>query len=264
MMKRTLNLITVSILFGISVSQALAGNLATVNGKVITDEDLNALVSNLPQYQKDLALKDSNTRHQLIRDLIDQELMVQEATSKKLENSKEFKEAMNTLRKQALVNSLVQKQLAPKVTEVSVKDYFAKHKARYSTDQVHAQHILVSTEKEADEILAEVKKPGVDFQKIAETKSKDPSAKNTRGDVGFFSRTQFDQAFTDAAFSANAGDIVGPIKTAFGFHIIKVIERKVGKIPEYAEIEQQIRADYQRDTLKAYVADLRKKAKIKE
>ena len=102
------------------------------------------------------------------------------------------------------------------------------------------------------------------FQKVAETKSKDPSAKNTRGDVGFFSRSMFDQAFTDAAFSASPGEIVGPVKTAFGFHVIKVIERKVGKIPEFAEIEQQVRSDYQREILKGYVADLRKKAKIKE
>ena len=158
----------------------------------------------------------------------------------------------------------MQKQLAPKVTNEAVKDYYNKHKTRYSTDQVHAQHILVASEKDAESVLAEVKKPGVDFQKVAETQSKDPSAKNTRGDVGFFSRTMFDQAFTDAAFSANVGDIVGPVKTAFGYHVIKVIDRKVGKIPELAEIEQQVRADYQRELLKNYVVDLRKKAKIKE
>ena len=96
--------------------QAQAANLATVNGKVITDEDLNALVANLPQYQKDLAVKDANTRKQLIQDLVDQELMVQDATIKKIDNSKEFKDALNAMRKQALVNGLVQRQLAPKVT----------------------------------------------------------------------------------------------------------------------------------------------------
>jgi len=112
--------------------------------------------------------------------------------------------------------------------------------------------------------LAEVKKPGVDFQKVAEARSKDPSAKNTRGDVGFFSRTMFDQAFTDAAFGASAGDIVGPIKTAFGWHIIKVVDRKVGKVLDFAEVEQRVRADLQRELLKEYVLDLRKKAKIKE
>lgn len=262
-MNRMTSLFTVLVLMGMN-QLSVAGTLATVNGKVITDEDLNALISSLPQYQKDLALKDANTHRQLVQDLVDQELMIQESQSKKLDSTKEFKEVMNNLRKQALVNALVSKQLAPKVSEEAVKDYFSKKKTHYSTDQVHAQHILVASEKEAEAILLEVKKPGVDFQKVAETKSKDPSAKNTRGDVGFFSRTMFDQAFTDAAFGAAAGDIVGPVKTAFGYHVIKVIERKVGKIPEFAEIEQQVRSDYQRELLRNYVIELRKKAKIKE
>jgi parvulin-like peptidyl-prolyl isomerase len=74
----------------------------------------------------------------------------------------------------------------------------------------------------------------------------------------------FDQAFTDAAFGANAGDIVGPIKTAFGWHVIKVVDRKVGKVLDFTEVEQRVRADYQRELLKNYVVELRKKAKIKE
>ena len=254
-----------SAVLGLVVSLGVqAATLATVNGKIITDEDLNALIANLPQYQRDIALKDKNARGQIIQDLVDQELMVQDATNLKLDNSKEFKDALNTMRKQALVNALVSKQLAPKVTEASVKDYYGKHKSRYSTDQVHAQHILLATAAEADQVLQEVKRPGVDFQKVAETKSNDPSAKNTRGDLGYFSRNMFDQAFSDAAFGASAGDIVGPIKTAFGWHVIKVVDRKVGKTMEYAEVEQQVRVDFQKELLRNLVLDLRKKAKIKE
>jgi peptidyl-prolyl cis-trans isomerase C len=254
-----------SALLGIALSlSAAAATVATVNGKAITDEDLSASVANLPQYQKDIALKDPNARRQLIQELVDQELMVQDATAKKVDSSKEFKDALNTMRKQALINALVQKQLSPKVTDAAVRAYYNKNKSKYSTDEVHAQHILLPTAKEAEEVLAEVKKPGVDFQKVAEARSKDPSAKNTRGDVGYFSRTMFDQAFTDAAFGANAGDIVGPVKTAFGWHIIKVVDRKVGKILDFAEVEQRVRADYQRELLKDYVYGLRKKSKIKE
>lgn len=167
-------------------------------------------------------------------------------------------------KKQALVNILVQKQLAPKITNDAVKTYYTKNKIRYSTDQVHAQHILVGTEKEAQEILAEVKKQGVDFQKIAENKSKDPSAKNNRGDVGYFSRDMFDPAFVDAAFTTKVGEIVGPVKSTFGYHVIKVVDRKIGKNPEFAEVEQKVRADLQRETLQGYVAGLKLKAKIKQ
>ncbi len=252
-------------ILGVALSlSAMGATVATVNGKIITDEDLNAAVSSLPQYQKDLALKDPNARKSLINDLVDQELMMEDATAKKVDQTKEYKDAFASMHKQVLINALVQKQLAPKVTDAAVKEYYAKNKTRYSTDEVHAQHILLGTQKEAEEVLAEVKKPGVDFQKVAETRSKDPSAKNTRGDVGFFSRTMFDQAFTDAAFGASTGDIVGPVKTAFGWHIIKVIDRKVGKVLDFAEVEQRVRADYQRQLLKDYVVSLRRNAKIKE
>jgi len=264
MKKMTLNLIALSALVLTFYSVAQAGTVATVNGKVITDEDLQALIANLPEVQKDNLLKDPATRKQLVDNLVDQELMYQDAMAKKVETSKEYTTAMNAFKKQALVNILVQKQLAPKVTAEAVKAYYTKNKVKYSTDQVHAQHILVPTEKEAQEILAEVKKPGVDFQKIAETRSKDPSAKNNRGDVGYFGRDMFDPAFIEAAFTSKVGEIVGPVKSAFGYHVIKIVDRKVGKNPEFAEVEQKVRTDVQRETLQSYVAALKQKAKIKE
>lgn len=264
MKKMTLNLIALSAFVLTFYSVAQAGTVATVNGKVITDEDLSALVANLPEVQKDKLLKEPATRKQLVDNLIDQELMYQDATAKKVETSKEYLSALAAFKKQALVNILVQKQLAPKITTDAVKSYYAKNKIRYSTDQVHAQHVLVATEKEAQEVLAEVKKAGTDFQKVAETKSKDPSAKNNRGDVGYFSRDMFDPAFVDAAFTTKVGEIVGPVKSAFGYHVIKVVDRKVGKNPEFAEVEQKVRTDLQRDTLQAYVSGLKMKAKIKQ
>lgn len=249
-------------ILGLQLS-ANATTVATVNGKAITDDDLKASVSTLPTQQQERVIKDPVTRAQIIQSLIDQELLVEDAVAKKLENSKEYKDALAQFRKQALSNLLVKMQLAPKVTDTAVKGYFEKNKIRYGGDQVHAQHILLATQEEAGQVLAEAKKGG-DFQKIAETKSKDPSAKNNRGDVGFFGRDTFDPAFTDAAFAAKVGDIVGPVKTPFGFHVIKIIDRKVGKTPEYVEVEQKVRGDYQREVLQAYLGDLRKKAKIKQ
>jgi peptidyl-prolyl cis-trans isomerase C len=262
-MKKSSMILSIAIGLALSCS-SFAGVIATVNGKTITDDSYQALIANLPQHQKELAVKDTATRKQIIQDLIDQELMVQEAGAEKLDSTKEFKEAVDAMRKQALVNAVVARKLAPKVTNQAVRDFFERRKTKYSTDQVHAQHILLGTEKEAFEVLSEVKKAGVDFQKVAETRSKDPTAKNTRGDVGFFSRNMFDQGFTEAAFGANIGDIVGPVKTAFGFHVIKVVDRKIGKVPEFTEVEQTVRVDYQRDLLKNFVVDLRRKAKNKE
>lgn len=264
MKKMTLNMIALSALVLTFYSVAQAGTVATVNGKVITDEDLKALVANLPEVQKENLLKDPATRKQLIGNLVDQELMYQDAIAKKIESSKEYISALNAFKKQAMVNILVQKQLAPKVTNDAVKNYYTKNKIKYSGDQVHAQHILVASEKEAQDVLAEVKKSGTDFQKVAEAKSKDPSAKNNRGDLGYFSRDMFDPAFVDASFSSKVGDIVGPVKSAFGYHVIKIVDRKVGKNPEFAEIEQKVRNDLQRDILQSYVSALKVKAVVKQ
>lgn len=245
-------------------SVAQAGTVATVNGRVITDEDLKALVANLPEVQKENLLKDPATRKQLVGNLVDQELMYQDAQAKKIEASKEYITALNAFKKQAMVNILVQKQLAPKINNDSVKNYYNKNKIKYSGDQVHAQHILLGTEKEAQEVLAEVKKSGADFQRVAENKSKDPSAKNNRGDVGYFSRDMFDPAFVEASFTSKVGEIVGPVKSAFGYHVIKIVDRKVGKSPEFAEIEQKVRSDLQRDILQSYVSALKVKAVVKQ
>jgi peptidyl-prolyl cis-trans isomerase C len=264
MKKMNLKLISLSaVIFAVQMS-AQAAVVATVNGKSITDEDLQSIVSNVPEVQKQNLLNQPASRKQLISTLIDQELMYQDALSKKIDSSKEFITAMNAFKKQALVNLLVSKQLAPKVTNDAVKNYYTKNKLKYTNDQVHAQHILVDSEKDALAILSEVKKPGVDFQKVAETKSKDPSAKNNRGDVGFFARDMFDPAFVDAAFSTKVGEITGPVKSAFGYHVIKVIERTPGKNPEYAEVESKVRTDLQRDILQGYVSSLKSKAKIKQ
>lgn len=241
---------------------SLAANIASVNGKVITDDDLNHMVSNLSQAQRDAVLKDPTAKKQLIQTLIDQELLAQEAAAKKIEDTKEFKQAIHGFRKQELVNQLINRQFAGRISEAAAKDYFNKNKINYSTDQIHAQHILLASEKEAFEVLAEAKKPNADFQAIAEKRSKDPSVKNNRGDVGFFTRDQFDPAFSVAAFKTHVGEVTGPVKTIFGYHVIKVVDRKAGKTPNYAEVEQKVRADIHREMLQDYIAKLRKNAKI--
>lgn len=252
-------IVTVAVMAGVAHA-----NLASVNGKVITNDDLNRVVSNLPELQKNAILKDQHARSQLLQNLIDQEVLFQEASAKKIEQSKEYKEALENFKRQTLVNMLLQRQIAGKVNDAAAKDYYSKNRFLYSTDQVRAQHILVNSEAEAKAIMAEVKKPGVDFQALAEKRSKDPSAKNNRGDVGYFTREMFDPAFSNAAFGGKPNEIVGPVKTTYGFHVIKVIDRKNGKTPEFVEVEARVRSDVQKQLVLDYVNQLKRKAKIKQ
>jgi len=257
-----------TVLSGIIVATVIHGaamaatELAKVNGRPITDGDLKTALSNLNEGQRQSVLKDPNSRRQVLVSVIDQEVLAQEAEKQKLDQDAEFKEAMAVFRKQLLASKILQKNLSAKLTDAAAKKYYQSHKYKYSTDQVHAQHILVDDEKRAQELLKQAKAAGTDFQELAEKNSKDPSAKNNRGDLGFFGRDRMVAEFADAAFGADEGAVVGPVKTAYGYHVIKVIQKKIGKPLEFSEVELRVQTDLKQEAIAAFVSKLRETAKI--
>ncbi len=239
-----------------------AAQIATVNGKPVTDEDVKQALASLNEGQKETITKDVKAKKQVLSSVLEQEILLQEATKEKLDQDNEYKTALAAFRRQFLINRTLEKNLRSKMTDSAAKSYYETHKSDFSTDQVHAYHILVADEKKAKQMLADVKAPNADFQAIAEKNSEDPSAKNNRGDLGFFGRDQFVPEFTQAAFGASEGDIVGPVQTSFGFHIIKVLKKKTGQPLEYREVELKVKnALWQRLVLN-YVGKLKEQAKI--
>jgi peptidyl-prolyl cis-trans isomerase C len=243
-------------------TMAWSMDIATVNGKTVTDKDMKEALSSMSEGQRRALMKDYNSRRQVINQMIDQELLEQEAQKEKLDQDAEFKAALDAFKHQYLANRVLRKNLSGKMTDAAAKHFYEANKTRYSTESVHAQHILVADESKAQEILAMAKAPGADFEALAEKYSKDPSAKNNRGDLGFFGRGQMVAEFTDAAFAGKEGEIVGPIRTSYGYHIIKVIEKKPGKILEYSDVEGRVMSDMQAEVTQAYLDNLRKGAKI--
>ncbi|MCM2321659.1 MAG: peptidylprolyl isomerase [Oligoflexia bacterium] len=241
---------------------AWAVDLAKVNDQTITDRDLRAVLSNFNEGQRSTILKDPQSRRQVLNTLVDQEVLVAEAAREKIDQSAEFKDAVEVFRKHWLSTKMLEKNVAPKVSDQAVKKYFEDHKSRYSTDQVHAMHILLPDEQKAQEVLKLANAPNADFQALAEKHSKDPSAKNNRGDLGFFGRDRMVPEFTESAFAGRAGEIVGPVKTAYGYHLIKVIEKKSGKPMEFSEVELRVRSELQQELTRFYVSKLRQKAKV--
>lgn len=239
-------------------------DVARVNDRVISDMDLRAVLnmSGYNEGQRESMMKDSATRRQILNSLIDQEVLIGEAMKEKLDQDSEFKEAIQAFKKQYLSNRVVQKNLANKLTDTAVKKYYESHQSRYSTDQVHAMHILVSDEQRAQELLKMAKAPDADFQALAEKHSKDPSAKNNRGDLGFFGHDRMVPEFTEAAFSADDGQVVGPIKTSYGYHVIKVIDRKMGKSLSLSDVQYRVRSDLYQAVRQDYVGKLRQQAKV--
>ena len=138
---------------------------------------------------------------------------------------------------------------------------FAKEKAGH--EEVHARHILVKTEAEANAIIAELGK-GADFAELAKKDSTDPGGKSG-GDLGYFGHDDMVKAFTDAAFALPKGQYSKtPVKTEFGWHVIKVDDRRVGKPPSFEEAREQLSRDLAHEIIDAKLHDLRGAAKIEE
>jgi parvulin-like peptidyl-prolyl isomerase len=265
-MMKKLSKISVAVVLGASfaASAAFAAvEVAKVNGQSITDQDMRAALSNLNEGQRQEVLKDSNSKRQILGGLIDQEVLVDEATKEKLDQDAAYKDAVAAFRKQYLATRIMDKNLSTKLTEATAKKYYDLHKDRYSTDQVHVMHILVNDEETAREVAKLAKVENTDFQELADKYSKDPSAKNNRGDIGFIGRDRFVPEFTEAAFDAKEGEIVGPIKTSYGYHVIKIIKKRPGKALEYGEVELKVKSDLRQVLAENYVANLRKTAKVK-
>lgn len=237
--------------------------LAKVNGQKITDSELTKVLSGMPAAQRSSVLQDRAARKQLVNSLIDQQVLIQEGEKLKLDQSKEFKEALDMFRRQYLATQILERNLSSKLTDTEARRYYEVNKQRFSTDQAHVQHILTSDELTAKDLLRKAKAPNADFQALAEKFSKDPSAKNNRGDIGIVLRdSPFVEEFKEAVFRTPEGEIVGPIKTSFGYHLIKVVEKKSGRPLNYDEVELRVKGELREKLVANFVKKLRAQAKV--
>lgn len=249
--------------FTVAAIAAKPKTLAVVNGSEITEQDLKDALTGFNEGQRASILRDKYQKRQVLEDLIQRELLVQQAEKEKIQNSEKYQDSLKAFKKQLMATLLVEKKIGQKLTTANAKNYYKKNRFRFTTDEVKAYHILLNSQKEARKILLKAKVPNADFQALAEKYSKDPSAKNNRGDLGYFTRDRMVPEFSEAAFAAKEGSVVGPVKTAYGWHIIKVVDRKKGRALEFSEVEFQVKEALRRSELQTYVAELRKKSSIK-
>jgi peptidyl-prolyl cis-trans isomerase C len=258
--------ITLATVFAIALIAASgsAAELAKVNGKPVTDKDIETALAGMTPGQREGVLKDPAARQQVVQSLIDQEVLLQEAEKEKLDQDGDFKTAVEAFKRQYLTNRVLQKSLSGKMTESAAKKFYDSHRSKFSTDKVHAMHILVNDELQAKDLIKKAKATDDDgFQALAEKYSKDPSAKNNRGDLGFFTRGTMVEEFTEAAFSGKDGQVLDhPVKTTFGFHVIKVIKKQPGQVMSYADVENSVKSMLRNELAETYVNQLRDSSKI--
>ena len=233
--------------------------LAKVNGDEIHQSDLALAEEELgPSLQQmDPAAKDEN----VLAFLIDMKIVAKAAEDKKVQDSDDFKKRINFARNRLLMDSLLASEGKAATTDEAMKKVYDDASKQISGEQeVHARHILVPTEDEAKAVKAELDK-GADFAKLAKEKSKDPGASDG-GDLGFFTKDQMVPEFSKVAFSLEPGKISDPVKTQFGWHIIKVEEKRNRKAPDFDQVKSQIQSYVTRKAQADYVAKLRDAAKI--
>lgn len=278
--------------------------VAKINGEEIKKEEFNKLfgvfkVQYEQQFGTDVWEKETEgrkfgdvAREKLLDMLVDEKLQLKKAAelgitvtddevTAEIENSKkyfdteekfnEFLKGQNmdleyfkqTVKKELIINKLIDK-LTEKiaVTDEDVKAYYDANQDEFIS--VKASHILLDTKEEAEKILQRVK-AGEDFNELAKENSKDPSAKENSGDLGYFKHGDMVEPFEKAAFAMKPGEISDTVQTDFGFHIIKVEDKKLEK---YEDVKEQIKANIQKDKKSSeyekLLEEMRKNTKIEK
>src|SRR3981189_1092211 len=233
--------------------------LAKVNGSEIRQSDLALAEEELgPSLaQMDPATKKEN----VLSFLIDMKIVAKAAEDKKVENNEDFKKRLAFTRNRLLMDSFLATEGKAATTDEAMKKVYEEASKQITGEQeVHARHILVETEDEAKAIAAELKK-GADFAELAKKKSKDPGASDG-GDLGFFTKDQMVPEFSAVAFTLEPGKISDPVKSQFGWHIIKVEEKRSRKAPDFEQVKAQTEPYVTRKAQADYVAKLRETAKV--
>ncbi len=233
--------------------------LAKVNGAEIRASDVALAEEELgPSLaQMDPATKKEN----VLSFLIDMKIVSKEAEDKKIADRDDFKTRLAFARNRLLMDNLLAVEGKAATTDENMKKVYEEAAKQISGEQeVHARHILVETEDQAKKIEAELKK-GADFAELAKKESKDPGAADG-GDLGFFTKDQMVPEFSAVAFALEPGKISDPVKSQFGWHVIKVEEKRTRKAPDFEQVKPQIETYVVRKAQADYVAKLRTAAKV--
>ena len=217
--------------------------LATVGGVNITDAEVDAFIESLPQEQKVYAAI-PQFRQQCLEQLISVQLYALMAEEEKMDETEEFERIIAGARKEILANMAMKKVLGGiEVTDEECRDFYEKNPQHFNKgESVRAKHILVETEEKSLELLEAITAGEMSFEDAAKTCSTCPSGQQG-GDLGNFTRGQMVPEFDAAAFTAEVGHIVGPVKTQFGYHLIRVEEKNESAATPYEQVAEMIKSN---------------------
>lgn len=257
----------------LALAGALAGCAGTSDKEVlvridkkhtITLKDFNDRIAKMPERYREVINKN---RKQFLDEIIVDILLYNEALKQGLDSDEEVKQVVKEARKKILIARLLQSDVEDEIVigETEIDDYYVANREKFAMPEVlRASHILVRTEDEAKDILGKLS-AGANFEKLARTRSVDPSAK-IDGDIGFFTRGQLVPEIEEACSNMQIDEISGVIKTKFGYHVVKLTERRAPHIKDLVEVRDIIRQTLERlkkrMLFQAYISKLKEKSTI--
>ncbi|MCW0234466.1 MAG: peptidylprolyl isomerase [Ferrovibrio sp.] len=236
--------------------------VARVNGQPITRSAVMEFYNQLPPQMAQIPLE--QILPGIINELAARRLLSDAAEKAKLGDDAAVKKQLQSAREQVLQQAYLDRKVKEDVTEAKMKTrYDELIKQQPPQEEVHARHILVANEADAKAALDEVKK-GADFTEVSKKRSTGPTAA-TGGDLGFFTKDKMVPEFAEAAFNLQPGQVTEtPVKTQFGWHVIKVEARRKSDPPKFEDVRGQVYDMMAGEAVEKLVADLRKSAKIEQ
>ena len=213
--------------------------LAVVGGKQITDTDVDMLIASMGQAGQNYMSPQG--RAAILEELINQKLLLLDATRNLYEREPDFKAQLARVKDELLVNYAAAKAVSGvRVTDEEAKQYFDEHPEQFAGEEtVSASHILVEDEAKAFELLADIREGKVTFEEAAAEHSKCPSGRNG-GNLGEFGRGQMVPEFDTACFTMEVGALSEPVKTQFGYHLIRLDSKKDAVPMHFGDVREGI------------------------
>jgi peptidyl-prolyl cis-trans isomerase C len=260
MKKQFLLATAVAGLMALSAQGVLAQNVAIVNGKAVPKARIDALTQQIEKSGRKIT---PEMEGQLRDEVIAREVFMQEAEKQGISSSEDFKAQMELARQTLLIRELFATyEKKNQVTDAELKAEYDKFVATNGGKEYKARHILVEKEAEALAIIASLKKGGK-FEDIAKKQSKDPGSGAKGGDLDWANPSSYVPEFTEALLKLNKGQLSEtPVKSQFGYHVIRVDDIRTAQLPSFEEVKPQIAKQMQQQKLATFQEDLRKKAKV--
>jgi peptidyl-prolyl cis-trans isomerase C len=239
---------------------AMAQNIAIVNGKAVPSSRVTVLEQQIAASGRQV---DDAARAQIKEEVILREVFMQEAVKRGVAGTADYKNQMELARQTILIRALfADYQKKNPVTDAELKAEYDKFSAANGGKEYRARHILVEKEDEAKAIIAAIK-GGAKFEDQAKAKSKDPGSGANGGDLDWANAASYVSEFSEAMIKLDKGQMAdAPVKSQFGFHIIRVDDVRQAKLPTFEELKPQIAQQMQQQKLAEFQKSLREKAKI--